>query len=639
MSGLREVRELHAAGQLAAAYPRVRTLLDRLDADRLAGAGVILSRLAPGEVLRHHPGTQVVRVTVSAGRAVPGAVVAPLAAEFARHGMLPDVRAGEFNGWVGELTDPSSPLAAHRPDLALCVLDPFTVFEGLPQTWSAADAERVLGERLDLIARLAASHRQQRPGSTLVLNTVPLLRHHAQQLLDLASRAELGIAWREFTSGLLRLSRPGEGVVVLDLDPVTAAGARADDPRMGVHAGSPLATSLLAGYAREVAHLARALRGDTKKCLVLDLDGTLWDGTLDADGPDGVQVGAAHRQLQAAVRQLGSQGVLVALCTKNDEERVRRALRAHPGMLLREGDFTTIAAGWGPKHEALVRIAEELGLSTGSLVFVDDTAAERDLVRSALPGTAVPALDAEPALHTDRLLADGWFDTLKLTDDDRARPERYRRRARRARLREELLDHRAFLRSLDVVVRIAPATAPDLPRIAQLTARTNRLNATGARWTTAEVTDRARTGAVLGIRAADRFGDEGLAGALFIRPEPVRWTLENLALSCRVLGREIEDACLAALVAAARDAGARQLRAHWRDTGANAAVRELYLRHGFAPERPDGRNGRNGPDGLWVFARPTAAPQQPPEHVEIDITMQATMQATVEEGSCAASGN
>ncbi|MEV4441662.1 HAD-IIIC family phosphatase [Streptomyces sp. NPDC049577] len=603
-SGLRRLRALHTAGQLAVRYPEVRALLDGLDDDQLAGAGVLLARLAPRDVLRHHPRTPVVRVTVSAGRAVPGAVVAPLAAEFARHGLLLDARCGQFNGWVAELADPASPLAAHRPELALCLLDPDTVLEGLPTPWTAADARRVLDERLGLITRLASAHRGRRPESTLVLNTVPLLRHHTHQLLDLADRAELGIAWREFNTGLLRLSRPGDGVVVLDLDPVTSAGARADDPRLGLHAGAPLTAALLAGHARETAHLARALRGRTGKCLVLDLDGTLWDGTLDADGPTGIRIGPAHLRLQGVVRQLAAQGVLIAACTKNDGEPVRRVLADHPDMLLRENDFTVVEAGWGPKHESLSRIADTLGLSPDALVLADDSPAERMLVKAAHPGTAAPPLDTEPALHAERLLADGWFDTLRLTDDDRARPGRYRHRAHRARLRAAHLDHRDFLRSLGVVVRVAPATAPELPRLAQLTVRTNRCNATGYRWTPAEVAARARTGTVLGVRVADRFGDEGLAGALFVRTGHDTWTLDNLVLSCRVLGREVEDACLAALIGAARDAGAALLLARWHDTGANAAVRELYLRHGFTPREQDG-----------LLARPTAAPAKAPAHI------------------------
>ncbi|MDJ0341806.1 HAD-IIIC family phosphatase [Streptomyces sp. H10-C2] len=622
---LRRLRQLHTDGTLAAAYPAVRGLLAPMDGAGLAAAGALLSRLDPGEVLEHHPGTPVVRVTISAGRAVTGPVVAPLAAELARHGLLLHAELGEFNGWISELADPAAPLRAHRPDLALCLLDPFTVLEGLPAPWRLADAEHALSERLELLTGLTAGYSGQGPG-TLVLNTVPLLRRFSHQLVDLASRAAFGAAWREFNAGLLRLSRPGDGVAVLDLDPVAASGARADDPRLSLYTSAPYGAGLLAGYAREVAHLARTLRGDTKKCLVLDLDGTLWDGVLDEG--DGVRVGGstggaqdlrgrAFGELQGAVKQLSDQGVLLAVSSKNDEQPVRTVLREHPGMLLREADFAAIRAGWGPKHESLAQIADGLGLGSAALVFADDSPAERALVTAALPGTAVLPFDAEPALHVDRLLADGWFDTLQLTEDDRERPARYRGRQERTELRERLLDHRAYLHSLEVVVRLSPATAQELPRIAQLTLRTNRLNATGGRWTTAEVRERAASGRVLAIRAADRFGDEGLAGVLFVSTGPDTWTLDNLVLSCRVLGREVEDACLTDFVDAAYRAGAGEVRARWRPTRSNSAVRELYLRHGFVP-RGGPADGDSGSGSVDVLLCRAPARHGPPGHIRLE---------------------
>ncbi|QMU78139.1 HAD-IIIC family phosphatase [Streptacidiphilus sp. PB12-B1b] len=585
-TGAARLRELHARGVLAEEYGQVAGVLRGLDGRELARAGALLARLDPAAVRARHPDLPVVRVTLSAGRMVTAPLVPPLTAELARHGLLLDARLGEFGGWVGELADPQGPLSAHRPDLALLLLDPFSVLDGLPPVWDAADAAKVLAERLDTCAALAAGHRRGGRVGVLVLNTVPLLRRHTHQLLDLGQRAAFGAAWREFNAGLLRLSAPGEGVVVLDLDPVASAGARADDPRLGVYAGAPLSADLLAGYAREVAHLARALRGRAKKCLVLDLDGTLWDGVLDADGPDGVMAadslrGRAFHALQTVLRQLSAQGVLLAVASKNDEETVRAVLRDHPGLQLREPDFAAIRSGWGPKPEALLDLADALGLGADALVFADDSPVEQGLVAAVLPEVTVLPLDAEPALHLERLLADGWFDALRLTDDDRARPARYQGRLRRARAGVQALDHGAYLRSLQVVVSLAPVRPDDLARTSQLTLRTNRLNATGSRRQPSEVRAALAHGPVLAVRVQDRFGDEGLVGALFVTAADDAWTLDDLVLSCRALGRGVEDACVAAFVAAARRAGARRISARLRPNRSNSAVLDLYRRHGF----------------------------------------------------------
>ena len=316
-----ELRALHAAGRLAGAYPALSALLARLDGDALDHAGRLLARLDPADVLAAHPSTPTVRIAVT-GRSSTAGLLPVLTAELARHGLLLIPYAAGSGGYVQDLADPASELYSHRPDLTLCVLDPLTVWDRVRPPWQpyevALEAER---QRL-LLAELAAGHAAHAPeSSTLVLNTVPLLRRFAHQLTGLAQRAELGAIWREFNADLLRMSDPAAGVAVLDLEPLTAAGVRADDPRLGAYADANCTAELLAGYAREAAHLARALRGDAKKCLVLDLAGTLWDGALAEDGPERVRAADSLRAgafglFRRTIEQLGSQGVLLAVCSK-----------------------------------------------------------------------------------------------------------------------------------------------------------------------------------------------------------------------------------------------------------------------------------------------------------------------------------
>ncbi|MET7716850.1 HAD-IIIC family phosphatase [Streptomyces sp. NPDC005407] len=583
-----ELRALHEEGRLAHAYPQVPALLARLDDDALDHAGRLLARLSPADVLTAHPETPAVRIAVT-GRSTTAGLVPALTAQLARHGLLLIPYAAGSGGYVQDLADPASAVYAHRPDLTLCVLDPLTVWDRVRPPWQpygvALEAER---QRL-LLAELAATHAAHAPqGATFVLNTVPLLRRFTHQLTGLAQRAELGAIWREFNADLLRMSDPAAGVAVLDLEPLTASGVRADDPRLGAYADAHCTAGLLAGYAREAAHLARAQRGDTKKCLVLDLDGTLWDGVLAEDGPEQVRAADSLRAgafagFRRTVEQLASQGVLLAVCSKNDPEPVARALAAHPDWPLSTDDFVTIVADWGSKAEGVHKIAAGLGISPSAVVFADDSAFEREVVRAGVQGAAVLPLDAEPALHSEHLLADGWFDVPFVTDEDRGRAARYREREQRDRRRAGAKDYESFLRSLGIEVDVGPAGSHETARIAQLSLRTNRFNLTGERLTAAQIKRLGQDpdALVLAVRAADRFGDDGVVGAVFARRDGAGLHLENMIVSCRVLGRGIEDAVLARLLHAAREAALPAVHALWRQAAANEAQRAFYAAHGF----------------------------------------------------------
>lgn len=605
---------LHRAGDLAAQYPRVAGLLAGMDEAQAARAGQLLSRLDPDEVLAAHPGVPTVRIAVT-GHGTLAPLLAPLTAQLARHGLLLRHHLAPFDSYVFDLADPGSGLYAFGPDIALCVLDPAIVADELPLPWGVEDARRVLQEKTDLIERLAGRFAESSKG-TLVLNTLPFQRKLSGLLVDHRSRAELGALWREANARLLRLSARIPSVVVVDLDPVLAEGVAAADPRMSAYTKAHLSADLLAGYAREVGHLARQVTGRVKKALVVDLDNTLWGGVLGDDGEDGIEVaggyrGEAFRAFQRAVKQIGSQGVLVAAVSKNEAEPVRRVLAEHPEMTLRESDFVRVTANWRPKDANLRELAETLNLGVDSFVFADDSPYECGLVRHSLPGVAVIGLDTEPALHPVRLLRDGWFDTRDLTAEDRARPAQYRDEAARADFQQSFSSLDDYLRELGVKVRLELAREADVNRVAQITLRTNQFNLTTKRLQAADVRLLMQDPAarVLAIRSADRFGDNGLVGAVFVRYGADAARIENFLLSCRVFSRGIEQACLAAIL---RDAARRGLPAvvgEYAPTAKNVVVKDLYPRHGFAEA--------GAADGAAVFRHDLAEPPEVPGHLEL----------------------
>jgi len=468
------------------------------------------------------------------------------------------------------------------------------VLDEVGTPWRPADVAAAAHRKVGLLGTLAGRFSGRHPG-VLVYNTLPLPRQLTGQLVDHRSRAEIGVVWREANAALLRLAEQHPALVVLDLDPMLADGMPAQDPRLDRYAKTHLSPALLAGYAREVGHLARHLAGRTKKCLVLDLDDTVWGGVLGDDGPDAVEVatgyrGEAFRAFQRVVRQIGSQGVLLAAVSKNDPEPVRAVLRDHPGMTLREPDFVRVVANWQPKHENLADLAGALDLGPDSFVFVDDSPQECALVRQALPDTIVVRLDGDPALHVPTLLADGWFDVLELTAEDRVRGPRYRDQLARADFGGQFESIEDYLRELDITVRLAEVGEPDVARVSQLTLRTNQFNLTTHRLRPTEVRSLlGQPGALtLAVHTADRFGDSGIVGAVFGHRDGDRVLLDNVVLSCRVLCRGIEQACMSAVLRRARAEGATAVCGRYRRTVRNSGVEDLYPRYGFTRVSDDG---------------------------------------------------
>jgi len=606
--------DLHRDGRLAAEYPAVRGLLTEHSQPELVTAGRLLARLDPDEVLRLHPAVPSPRIAVR-GHGTLAAVLPALVGELARHGILGRPMPGDFDSYVFDLADPGSDLYASGADLTLCLLDPHVVLDELPSPWQPPDVGRVLDEKLAVLERIAATFDAAGAG-TLVLTTIPLPPDLLGQLIAHRSRARVGVLWREANARLLRLADAYPSVVVLDLDPLLAEGIPLVDPRQSVYAKAHLSAELLARVAREVGHLVRHLLGRGRKCLVVDLDETVWGGVLGEDGIAGIEVadshrGEAFRAFQRLLRQIGSQGVLLAAVSKNDSEQVRAALREHPRLTVREEDFVRVSANWRPKSENLADLARDLNIGVDSLVFVDDSDCECGLVRHALPDVAVVRLDDEPALHVRALLRDSWFETREVTGDDLARPERYRKELARGEFLDSFSSIQDYLDQLEVRVVLAGAEARDVARVSQLTLRTNQFNMTTCRLTPAEVEawrDDA-AGHVVTVHSGDRFGDNGLVGVLFLRREDEVLRIENFLLSCRVFARGIEHACLAAVLRRAGEAGVREVRGFYRPSARNGKVADLYPAFGFLPagDEPE----------VTEFRHDLAVLPAPPAHIEV----------------------
>jgi FkbH-like protein len=330
----------------------------------------------------------------------------------------------------------------------------------------------------------------------------------------------------------------------------------------------------------------------SKKCLVLDLDNTLWGGVIGDDGLEGIilgegtATGEAHLALQRYAKQLKDRGVILAICSKNDPAIAEAVFHDHPEMLLKRTDFAAFVANWQDKAANLKRIAELLNIGADSLVFVDDNPAERARIRQSLPMVAVPELPGDAAQYVRCLAEAGYFESAAFTVEDSQRAEQYSANASREALLESSSSMSDFLRGLEMSVIFGPVQAVDLARVAQLIGKTNQFNPTTRRHSLDDVarfvaTDRCLT---LQFRLIDRFGDNGLVSAMILRPDPDTpglLDIDTWVMSCRVFGRQLEHEAMNIAVETACRAGARALRADYTPTAKNGVVRELYSMLGF----------------------------------------------------------
>ncbi|MGH8290691.1 MAG: HAD-IIIC family phosphatase [Steroidobacteraceae bacterium] len=387
-----------------------------------------------------------------------------------------------------------------------------------------------------------------------------------------------------------------------------------------LQAKQEIAPAAAPAYGELVARVVAAQLGRSRKCLVLDLDNTLWGGIVGDDGLGGIvlgegnPVGEAHLALQRYARQLSSRGVILAVCSKNDPGLAESAVQNHPEMLLRRGDFAAFAANWGDKAENLKAIAEQLNLGLDSLVLVDDNPVERARIRQALPEVAIPELPDDVAGYV-RCIADaGYFEAVSFTAEDLGRSAQYAANAAREDLRGTAASLAEFLAGLQMTMLYGSLTEADMLRVHQLINKTNQFNLTTRRYTREEI-EKAATDAdslTLKFRLLDRFGDNGLVSAMILRRNSLdaeEFAIDIWVMSCRVFGRRLEYAAMNVAAEAARARGARRIVARYIPTTRNAVVRDLYANLGFRPLDPASTG--DGPTD-WELGLANHVPRETP---------------------------
>jgi FkbH-like protein len=503
-----------------------------------------------------------------------------------------------YGQYVQEIVDSSSGLHQFRPTVVILSLDARHLLAEERCVTSGLEAQRYADH---LAGRLRELWQKCRDAFScrLIQQTIlpvfePYFGHNEHRF-----HASLSALLCR-TNDRLRDLADSEQVDLIAIDTLTARYGLFEihDPSYWHRAKQEIRPAFAHIFGEHAARLIAAQLGLSKKCLVLDLDNTLWGGVIGDDGLEGITLGQgdalgeAFLAFQQYVLELMRRGVIVAVCSKNEDAMARLPFRSHPEMLLKENHIACFVANWQDKATNLRRIADTLNIGLDAIVFADDNPFERALVRRELPEVAVPELPNDPALYA-RCLADaGYFESVRFTTDDAQRTEQYTAESRRQSLARVATDLSSFLQGLEMSLEWKTFDQPGLARITQLINKSNQFNLTTQRYNLSQLAGFMENDGyvTLQMRLTDRLGDNGMIAVIIGRLDEHDTTIVNIdtwLMSCRVLGRQVEEAGLNVLVACARKRGARFLVGEFRATANNSIVRDHYQRLGFTRQIGD----------------------------------------------------
>jgi FkbH-like protein len=503
----------------------------------------------------------------------------------------------EYNTVQQTVLDGQSPFYSFRPDFVVIL----TAVQALRNVLLSANvtqrveaAEREAQQLVSVVQRAA-----EVPGATVVVHEFVAPYERAWGNLSGRIEGSLPRVVRSINERLRRLADETENVYTVDTDYIASwVGKRAwFDERLWFYSKSFCHPEMLPHVAGQALDIFRAAKGKGVKCVAVDLDNLLWGGVIGDDGLEGIRLGElgegeAFVQFQMWLKELRARGIILGVCSKNDEDKAREPFREHSDMVLQESDISCFIANWDDKAQNLHQLANRLNIGLDSIVFLDDTPFERNLVRELVPEVCVPEMPEDPAEFVPYLESLNLFETTQFSDEDRKRADFYRENVLRESAQGHFADVNEYLVSLEMEAAFERFDDLHLPRIAQLVQRTNQFNLTTIRHSAAELKDFASDPEYFPfyVTLTDRFGDNGLISVVIAKRDGDALEIVTWLMSCRVISRRLEEFVLDQLVEVARDVGAASLRGRYIPTKKNGLVSKHYEKLGFSLGQapPDG---------------------------------------------------
>lgn len=501
-----------------------------------------------------------------------------------------DLYIGEYGTYISSILEEKSAYNKFKPDVTILAI---RLEEIYPQIFNCfEELEKGLWKVKDYIIKYyknIINNIRNRNNSVIFINNfiAPYLNYGAIITSSINSQRNF---IRQVNLMLEELANAFNNVYVIDNDNVASEIGKNNiyDYKMWYIAKNPYKVQFYIKLANEYTRYIKSIYGKRKKCIVVDLDNTIWGGIIGEDGINNIKLsetypGKCYKDFQHNIKRLKNQGIILCICSKNNLEDVKEVFMKHPDMELSYDDFIVKKINWNEKYKNVKEIAKELNIGLDSLVFIDDSSFECQMVTKYLPEVKVIQLPNMPHLIPDLLINYNYFDTVKLTEEDMKKSEQYIAKIKTDEFKSTFEDIENFYKSLDIQVEIREISEIYISRVAQLTQKTNQFNLTTKRLTENELISLWKTenNIILYIKAKDKFIDNGVIGCAFLNIRQNILEVNNLMISCRAIGRNIEIAFMSYIYDFAKNLKINEIVGNYIPTSKNIIVEGFYDNLGF----------------------------------------------------------
>ena len=501
-----------------------------------------------------------------------------------------EIFEADFDQLDRQIFDPNSELYHSDPEFAVLYLSSEKLWDRFAATslkTRAHFAEQILSEIQNWWKTVARDSKAKVIQLNFIETNDAVFGHFAAKI-----PSSFPYQIKKLNFGLMDLAQQEKHVFIADVAGLSnqVGYTHTHDPRLYAVAKVAFALDFLPTVAKAIVDIIKAISGNLKKCLIFDLDNTIWGGVIGDDGIENIQIGElgighAFDRLQRWAKELKNRGIILAACSKNEEATAKQPFQEHPDMTLRLEDIAVFVANWENKVDNIKYIKKVLNIGFDSMVFLDDNPFERNLVRELLPEVVVPELPEDPSLFVRHLCSLNLFETGSFSEEDLQRTQQYREETTRSNFQEAFTSIDDYLSSLGMVSMVKPFDDFSVPRVTQLTQRSNQFNLRTVRYTEADI-DRMRKSdefITLSFHLEDKFGDYGLIG-LVILEKLKKGTafIDTWIMSCRVLKRGMEEFIVNQMTKEARKVGVQRLIGEYLPSAKNKMVEDVYSQMGFA---------------------------------------------------------
>ena len=516
-------------------------------------------------------------------------LVSAIKGEAVDRGIAVDLYEGEYSQVERQLMDPTSELYEFNAEITIIFQSTHKLGE-YHSSLSTDKQEQLADERLSFISSLCES--QSFANKKIIYFNYPEIEDTI--FGSYANKVESSLSYqvRKLNYELMNLSKQYSNLFICDIAGLQNMFGRRFmfAPNVYMTTEMVLSVNALPYVASRVVDIIAAIRGQFKKCLILDLDNTVWGGVIGDDGIEGIElghglgIGKAFTEFQMWVKKLKQRGIIICVASKNNEDTAKEPFEKHPDMVLKLDDIAVFQANWETKVDNIRTIQSILNIGFDSMVFLDDNPFERNIVRENIPGITVPELPEDPAMYLEYLYSLNLFETASYSNADKDRTKQYQVEAKRVSLSKTFTNEADFLKSLNMFSTVSGFTKFNTPRVAQLSQRSNQFNLRTIRYTEADIEAMAKDPDVidLSFTLEDKFGDNGLIAVIIMKKRDQETLfVDTWFMSCRVLKRGMENFTLNTMVELAKAKGYKQIVGEYIPTPKNKMVESHYPNLGF----------------------------------------------------------